>query len=382
MFVGYLFVSFHLVEQSYTSTASSPQINECVFLWADADDVAVGHTNVERMKMSMKSAYLPRVSLLGVLLVAINYFSNFFSILMLERVFRHGHSFLSFTAPENHATSLMPVEDVQIGFCLVGGLRSFQTKYVRDNLRVNLVEPLQEKMGAVVHTFGCFQLTDDPRIAGEQAPPVSAAKARSLLATLNSNKTVFIETSELAPRNCTNPADNSCLTEQEDRLAQAWSRISKCFAKLEIFERWNMTRPYDWIIRGRPDIVFLSPIPRFDQIRSSPRTIFVSAHHVGPISDHFWVVRRDYSNETFHCPMRHIYNRETPSIGQSWGSELVFLHCLNAHSLKVFKLIALPFAVTDYWHGLQCHRLNLTLPRVAGRCENATQEYLSETGLG
>ena len=52
--------------------------------------------------------------------------------------------------------------------------------------------------------FGCFQLVDDPRKVGGAAPPVSKDEAEHMLATLNSNYSVVIETNRSTLRECSN----------------------------------------------------------------------------------------------------------------------------------------------------------------------------------
>lgn len=142
-----------------------------------------------------------------------------------------------------------------------------------------------------------------------------------------------------------------------------------------------MQRKYDWVVRVRPDIVLLNPVPSPRALSVSAGEYFVSAHRLGPISDHFWISKREVASIAFECPVEHMKSGKDPWVGFDWGPEKVLLHCLTDQGLKVVHMMDVPIAVVHFKEGLQCHRLNESLVGVRKKCDYMTQMYLSTDNL-
>jgi hypothetical protein len=270
-----------------------------------------------------------------------------------------------------------PTPILRVGICLVGSVRSFQTSFVRENLRISLVEPLQREWGASVHTFGCLQLRDDPRIIGGESTPVTPSGAKKMLETLRSNYTFFTG-KDFEPLNCSSQASSICASRGANRTFQAWTRLSFCYTELEKYEKTHLHGRYDWVVRARPDVVLLRPFPPLRAFSYRAPVVFVSAHHIMSISDHFWITRRMFSSTVFQCPMQHMKSGLSPRLNAP--PEDILLHCLKTHQLKVVKMLDLPLAVVGFQKGLQCQRLNASLFNVMETCNNMTRQYLSALG--
>lgn len=158
----------------------------------------------------------------------------------------------------------------RVAVCLTGNARTFYYPLVQDKILENVIAPLRESYPTDV--FFNIKFDDNPRPSRPRAKTDLNATLEAIekfspvvLRSLNKSHDFVSGRADRSQRYIRRPSN--CHSNSFASLPHSLFRSQQCLPLIEEYEKKNGFR-YTWIYRMRPDVVFLDPIIRPDDIEN------------------------------------------------------------------------------------------------------------------
>ena len=240
--------------------------------------------------------------------------------------------------------------------CLTGTYRSFATP----ELRLNFVDSFRAASNGSFHLFAFIQLDVDPRHPHEKPPTTSYNQIASDFNELD--KKVISHYNLTVVHN-----DSKIGCDHQYRAYLQFSKISECYYSMVLPSEKENKIQYDYVIRARTDVFYITPIPLLSSLPHNK--IHISKFHGYRTSDHFWISPRSISDKAFD--MEKFLCNDPKKIYRNMEAEKVLESFWNARGILVDRG-GPAWALYNVVHRekLECHRLT-SFPKEHAMCLRA-----------